>query len=179
MNSDNADSIKKSAHGACGRFPVRGIAPCPALSPKIWRVTAYLDHSFAQPITLREAASVVDLHPDYLSRRFKCEMGMGFHEYLLTLRLRRATTLLVTSTKSIKEIGYDVGFHAPEVFSKAFKRAMGCAPTTYRIHNLPFYAGLTAPVSGLALIADTAVSSMGSRTRSDLVDHLSDCGEEP
>lgn len=179
MNSDNADSIKKGTHRARGRFPDRGITPCPALSPRIWRVTAYLDHSFAQPITLREAASVVDLHPDYLSRRFKCEMGVGFHEYLLTLRLRRATTLLVTSTKSIKEIGYDVGFRAPEVFSKAFKRLMGCAPTTYRIHNLPFYAGLNEPASGRALITDTAVSTMGRHTRSDLVDHLFDCSEEP
>jgi len=108
-----------------------------AVSPKVWRVLTCVAQSLAQPITLRETASTVALHPDYLSRRFKQEMGIGFHDYVLGLRLRRATTLLVTSTRSIKEIGYDVGFHSPEVFSKAFKRCMGISPRLFRIRSLP------------------------------------------
>jgi AraC-like DNA-binding protein len=106
-------------------------------------------------------------------------MGVGFHEYLLTLRLQRATTLLVSSTKSIKEIAYDVGFRAPEVFSKAFRRLMGCAPTTYRIHNLPFYGGLTEPGPVRALINDASESAMCDQTRSDLGDQFVDCWDEP
>ncbi len=176
MHPIDTDSIKKAAHRAQvldGR-----LKPPPWLSPRIWRVAEYLDHSFARPITLREAATVVDLHPDYLSRRFKFEMGVGFHEYLLTVRLQRATTLLVASTKSIKEIGYDVGFRAPEVFSKAFKRLMGCAPTTYRIHNLPFYGGLKEPASVGTLTNPRVASAMCGPARSDLFEQLADCCDE-
>jgi AraC-like DNA-binding protein len=105
-------------------------------------------------------------------------MGIGFHQYVVTLRLQRATTLLVTSTKSIKEISYDVGFRAPEVFSKAFKRCMGCSPTTYRVHHLPFYE---TPVRQLA---DSEVATNSLRTRqngerSDWFDLISDCWEDP
>jgi two-component system response regulator YesN len=95
----------------------------------------HLDQCFLQPITLRQASAVVDVHPDYLSRRFKRETGVGLHDYLLTLRLQRATSLLVKTTKSIKEISAEVGFRDPQVFSKAFKRRMGCPPTIYRDQN--------------------------------------------
>jgi len=145
------------------------------LSPKIWRVRMFLDQFFARPLTLRDAAAVVDLHPDYLSRRFKYETGIGFHEYLLTVRLRHATALLVTSTRSIKEIAYEVGFRAPEVFSKAFTRSFSCAPSTYRNHNLVFYETRSPDGSR----ADLALSTVGSvRERSDLVDCIVDCGEQ-
>jgi AraC-like DNA-binding protein len=103
----------------------------------MWRVVTHIDHHFAQGVTLRQASTMVDLHPDYLSRRFKQEMGIGFHQYVMTLRLQLAAAFLIDSTKSIKEISYDVGFRTPEVFSKAFKRLLGCSPTVYRIHHLP------------------------------------------
>jgi transcriptional regulator GlxA family with amidase domain len=118
--------------------PIRGTVAAAALSPKIRRVAWHLEQCFLQPITLRQASAVVDIHPDYLSRRFKREIGVGIHEYLLTLRIQRATSLLVNSTKSIKEISSEVGFRDPQVFSKAFKRRMGCPPRTYRDHNFPF-----------------------------------------
>lgn len=167
MPTNDSVGVKRVVDRVRDQPSERGRDFASALSPRIWRVAAYLDHSFAHPVTLREAATVVALHPDYLSRRFKHELGVGFHEYLLALRLGRATTLLVTSTKSIKEIGYDVGFRSPEVFSKAFKRSMGCAPTTYRIHNLPFYQSLRQPGSE-GTSADSAIPSvMRGSTRPD------------
>lgn len=144
-------------------------------SPKIWRVMMFLEQSFSRPLTLRRAAAEVDLHPDYLSRRFKFENGIGFHEYLLMLRLERATNLLVTSTKSIKEIAYEVGFRAPEVFSKAFTRCFSCPPRVYREHNLVPYA---TP-------SPSDPHSTGTRSRSDPLcdsteraDCLADCRED-
>jgi len=132
-NSESANNPIGRGHGASSH----GAKSAASLSPKIWRVAAHLRQCFQQPITLRQAAAVVDIHPDYLSRRFKREIGVGLHGYLLTLRLQHATGLLVNSTKSIKEISCEVGFRAPEVFSKAFKRCMGCSPRTYRDDHLP------------------------------------------
>lgn len=158
-------------HGFLGPSPKTP----PSLSPKIWRVTMLLDQFFARPLTLRDAAAVVDLHPDYLSRRFKSETGTGFHEYLVTVRLRHATTLLVTSTKSIKEIAYEVGFRAPEVFSKAFARYFSCAPSTYRNHNLFFYGTRSPDGSRIDLALSTADPA---QDRSDLTDCIEDRREQ-
>jgi len=144
-------------------------------SPKIWRVMMFLKQSFSRPLTLRDAAAQVDLHPDYLSRRFKFENGVGFHEYLLMLRLRHATTMLVTSTKSIKEISYEVGFRAPEVFSKAFTRCFSCPPRTYREHNL-------VPDGPRSLDDSLSMAALsGSNPLCDsaeIADCLADCGED-
>lgn len=155
----------------------RGMKPSASLSPKIWRVAGHLEQCFAQPLTLRSVAAIVGLHPDYLSRRFKRETGMGFHEHLLTLRLRHATTLLVASTKSIKEIGYDVGFSAPEVFSKAFKRFMGCSPVTYRLHNIPPYDRSPVLVS-TPWHMTTPAGPAPDRDHPDLFDRVAECWEE-
>ena len=137
MQSTNGTSTVNPVHWSHGT-PSRGILSAASLSPKIRRVAAHLAQCFFQPITLRQASAVVDIHPDYLSRRFKRETGVGLHDYLLTLRIERATSLLVKTTKSIKEISAEVGFRDPQVFSKAFKRRMGCPPTIYRDHNFVF-----------------------------------------
>lgn len=158
------------------QFPGCRVKRSCGLSPKIWRVVTYLDQCYAQRITLSRAATVVDLHPDYLCRRFRRETGVRFHEYLTASRLQRATTLLVTSTKSIKAIGYEVGFRAPEVFSKAFKRRMGCSPTTYRLHNLSPYGSVGGAISGTQGTPVHRCSAPEDR-HDDLADRLVDCWE--
>jgi two-component system response regulator YesN len=170
---------RKSVHNGAAVQDRPGFArdtkPSASLSPKIWRVVGYLEQCFAQPLTLHRVATIVGLHPDYLSRRFKRENGVGFHEYLLTIRLRRATSLLVTSTTSIKEISYDVGFRSPEVFSKAFKRFVGCSPVTYRLHNLPLYDHGTAQ-SPWHPAAPTR--TMGHGDHVDFFDRVVECWED-
>jgi len=170
---------KFAKNGAADSHPGVGpdTRPTASFSPKIWRVIEHLGQSFSGPVTLHTAAAVVGLHPDYLSRRFKRETGVGFHEYVLTLRLRQATTLLATSTKSIKEIGYEVGFRAPEVFSKAFKRVMGCSPVTYRSHNVPRYEDLMARACTLST-SGPPVRSMGYGDHAELFDRLVECWED-
>jgi AraC-like DNA-binding protein len=76
MHSANSESTNNPVgwgHGA----PSHGTKSAASLSPKIRRVAADLRQCFQQPITLRQVSAVVDLHSDYLSRRFKCEIGVG------------------------------------------------------------------------------------------------------
>lgn len=50
------------------------------------------------------------------------ELGLSFQEYLLRTRIRKAMGLLESGSKSIKEVGYEVGYCRPEHFSKVFRR---------------------------------------------------------
>ncbi len=105
------------------------------ISQKIKQVLAYIDMNYNQKITLSTVSSQVGIHPQYLSKRFKKELGIGLHEYLLRKRIQKAHFLLVESVKSIKEISYELGFSCPESFSRSFKRLTGYTPKSYRIHR--------------------------------------------
>ncbi|MBI1824438.1 MAG: helix-turn-helix transcriptional regulator [Nitrospirae bacterium] len=99
---------------------------------KIAETLAYINHHYAQGLTLKEVALLMGIHPDYLGRRFKAETGIRFHDYLLRKRLEAACVLLRDSLKNIKEVCYECGFSDPQVFCKVFKKWMGSTPTLYR-----------------------------------------------
>lgn len=104
----------------------------PFFSHKIRVITEYINIRYVSPLTLNEAALLVNLNPKYLSRRFKKEAGIGFHDYCLLVQIHKAFPLLRDPSKSIKEISYAVGFSRPEIFFKTFKRFTGIQPQTYR-----------------------------------------------
>ncbi len=106
------------------------------ISPKVKRILIYLNLYYSRDITLKDMATLFNIHPAYLCRRFKKDLGIPFHEYLLRIRIQIAFFLLTRSEKSIKEISYDLGFSRPEIFSKAFKRLAGCSPKIYRAQTL-------------------------------------------
>jgi len=106
----------------------------PWVSWRIRRVLFFLYGHFSEEIKAGEIATRFGYHPDYLSRKFKQELGIPFQEYLFEIRIQKAKNLLVHSEKSIKEIGYDTGFCRPEFFSRVFKRMTGFSPSSFRFH---------------------------------------------
>jgi two-component system response regulator YesN len=102
-------------------------------SVAVRRILAYIDRNYNRSINLSDAALLVGLHPQHLCRKFKREVGISIQKYLLRVRIRVAICLLAQSYKSVKEIGYELGFYNPEIFSKSFKRLTGVSPKNYRI----------------------------------------------
>lgn len=102
------------------------------MNTKISRALNYLDQHYVEEVSLPRLAAAVHMHPDYLSRCFKREVGMRVHQYLLLRRISQARQLLLDPAHSIREVSGEVGFHNPEVFSRAFKRLIGCSPRLYR-----------------------------------------------
>ena len=67
-----------------------------------------------------------------LYRKVKALTGISPVELLREMRLQRAYTLINSTTKSISEIAYEVGFHTPSYFSNCFKKQFGQYPTELR-----------------------------------------------
>jgi AraC-like DNA-binding protein len=101
-------------------------------SRNIQRAIRYVDMNYLRTIKLTDAAAFIGVHPNYLCRKFRAEIGLSFHEYMVRYRVQKAMLLLVETEKSVKQVGYEVGFSCPEAFSKAFKRRVGCSPGKYR-----------------------------------------------
>ena len=67
-----------------------------------------------------------------LYRKVKALTGVSPVELLREMRLQRAFHLIQTTTKSISEIAYEVGFNTPSYFSNCFKKQFGKYPTDLR-----------------------------------------------
>ena len=67
-----------------------------------------------------------------LSRKLNAIVGSSPKQYLMSLRLKRAETLLASNQLSIKEIVSSAGFNDSAHFSKVFKAHSGLTPSIYR-----------------------------------------------
>lgn len=67
-----------------------------------------------------------------LYRKVKVLTGLSPVELLRQMRLERARFLLNSTTRTVAEIAYEVGFNTPGYFAKCFKDQYGKQPTDYR-----------------------------------------------
>lgn len=92
----------------------------------------YIKEHYQEQISLEEAASVGNVSPNYLSKLFRSEMGIGFLDYLTQIRLKESEKLLEETNLSIREIAARVGYLDEKYYSKLFKKATGIKPSEYR-----------------------------------------------
>lgn len=96
------------------------------------RIREYADaHYCDTSLTLSSLAEQMSYNPKYLSDCFSREFGLGFREYVQSLRIQRACELMQSGVTSSKEIAYLIGFNDPLYFSKVFTRVMGKSPQRF------------------------------------------------
>jgi len=54
------------------------------------------------------------------------------YQYIQETRIKQSKFLIMNSTKTLKEIAYEVGFNNPDYFSTAFRRITGVSPMEFR-----------------------------------------------
>ena len=80
-------------------------------------------------------AGELSFSPNYLSDLLKKETGKTAQEHIHLFVIERAKNSLLSSGKSISEIGYSLGFEYPQHFSNLFKAKTGMSPSEYRSLN--------------------------------------------
>jgi YesN/AraC family two-component response regulator len=113
------------------RMPT-GEAPPGGQDAKIAKVMHFIDRNYDKRLSLKEAAGLVALSPKYFSRIFKVKTGIGFSEYRLKVRIKKAAELLESTDYTIDEISFRVGYENAESFTRLFKKVRGCSPTQHR-----------------------------------------------
>lgn len=96
------------------------------------RAKKYLLQNIAEDISRDDVANHVFLNPDYLTRRFKKETGMGITEYLVKERIKIAQGLLIKTNISVTDIATQSGYNNLAHFSRAFKKYTDLTPIDYR-----------------------------------------------
>ena len=98
----------------------------------IERILRYMMRNHAQNITLEQICEHFCFSRSYISHSFKKKTGKSFREYLTSIRLEDAKSLLLYSNLNITEISFAVGFENSNYFSNVFKEHTGLSPTQYR-----------------------------------------------
>ena len=101
-------------------------------SERILAVLVHIQRNLTEPLSLEELASLASFSPFHFHRVFRGMVGESVHQHIRRLRLERAAGELKTSDRAVTEIAFDAGYEAHESFSRAFRKAFGCSPSTFR-----------------------------------------------
>ncbi len=92
----------------------------------------FINRNYTHKISLSDIADASGFSPNYLSRKFKEDTGMGVHEYLNYVRLNKAAIELAHTDHTITEVAMNNGFSDANYFKDAFNKLYGMSPRDYR-----------------------------------------------
>ena len=81
---------------------------------------------------VEELSVAMNMSRSNLFRKLKALTSFSPSQYIRTVRLKRAVTLLRENNHNITEIAHLTGFNSTAYFTRSFKEAFGCTPTEYK-----------------------------------------------
>jgi AraC-like DNA-binding protein len=100
--------------------------------PHVGRALALLHERPAAPWTVATLASESGVSRSVLAESFKDCVGLSPMVYLSQWRMQIASRLLMNRDRAVAQIAEAVGYSSEAAFSRAFKRATGSSPASWR-----------------------------------------------
>lgn len=92
----------------------------------------YFNEHYNEPISIQEYAESRNMSVCWFQRNFKQIVKHTPMQYLLTIRVNNAASLLETTNYGLAEIAAIVGYEDPLYFSRLFHKIKGVSPRDYR-----------------------------------------------
>lgn len=92
----------------------------------------FFHKNYNQSINIEDYAAEHHLSISWFIRNFKEYTGATPSQYILSLRISNAQTLLETTNYNVSEIAAIVGYDNPLYFSRIFKKQSGMSPSEFR-----------------------------------------------
>jgi AraC family transcriptional regulator len=96
------------------------------------RVIHTMRAQLSQPLSLEEMAEIACLSPFHFNRVFRSITDIPPGEFLASLRLEAAKRLLLTTTLSVTDICFELGYTSLGTFTTRFKQLIGLSPLQLR-----------------------------------------------
>ena len=94
-------------------------------SVMIKNICTYMDEHYSEPISVDSVADVFGRTPNYVSSKFKKEVGKSFTDFLIELRVGKALNMLKYTDLPISEVAKKTGFSSYAYFSRTFRKCTG------------------------------------------------------
>ena len=76
--------------------------------------------------------SLVELSPSHFAHVFKETTGMTPLQFITRQRITLAQQLIRETSRSLIDVGLEVGYTSPSHFAQVFRRVVGVTPTEFR-----------------------------------------------
>jgi AraC-like DNA-binding protein len=111
--------------------------PCKSTDPehiaRIFQAKSLLIRDLSEPPTIAALASAVLMSESQLKQSFREVFGVSIYQYFQQERLERAKQLLSENNRTVKEVGYELGFTNIGHFSRLFERLYHIKPKKFQI----------------------------------------------
>jgi AraC family transcriptional regulator len=104
----------------------------PLTRAKLDRIFEFVEARLEDQILLSDLAALVAVSPFHFLRSFKLATGLTPYQYVLARRMERAKNLLLTTTLSVREIGWSLGVDNVSHFRRKFIAQFGVRPGEMR-----------------------------------------------
>lgn len=108
-----------------------------ATDPEIAKALQFIHENSTTDILVTDVVKQVPLSRRLLERRFKDVTGTSIYQYIIDLRIKKMSQLLLCTDLSVETLATEVGFSSIKNVSRLFKSRKGMTPTEYRLkkHN--------------------------------------------
>jgi AraC family transcriptional regulator len=96
------------------------------------KIEDYVAKHLAEEISVETLAELVELSPSHFAHVFKDTTGMTPLQFVTRGRITRAQQLIRETTRSLIDVGLEVGYRSPSHFAQVFRRVVGVTPTEFR-----------------------------------------------
>lgn len=96
------------------------------------RIENYVANNLSSEISIDQLAGLIDLSTSHFSHVFKETTGMTPLQFVTRERITRAQRMIRETSRTLLEIGLEVGYTSPSHFAQVFRRVVGVTPTQFR-----------------------------------------------
>lgn len=100
--------------------------------PRVSQTLLRIHRNLAAPLRVVDLAREAGMSRSAFVELFTSVCDVSPRRYILNQRMEAAAKLLCETSYSIAEVGHQIGYEAPEAFSRAFKREIGFSPAEWR-----------------------------------------------
>ena len=102
------------------------------MSDEIMDVLDWVHIHYLDKVVLEDITKQFHTNKTTLNQKFKAVMGITVMEYIISLRMQIACSLLRKTFLTVGEIMERSGYRDDAHFLRSFKKYAGCTPTEYR-----------------------------------------------
>ncbi len=97
---------------------------------EFFKVVTYIKDHYTEPLSVNQLAEKMYMSRAKLSALFQRYAGIGIHEYINSLRIKKVNLMLHQGSK-ITTAAFECGFQSVRTFNSVYKKHMGMSPSDY------------------------------------------------